>query len=429
MDRLAPPAPAGLGIALSGGGDSAALTVLAADWARGSGHRLAAATVDHGLRPESGAEAAAAGRLAATLGISHTVLRWDDAPGRGNLQAAARAARQRLLGAWAAREGLAAVLTGHTLEDRAETLLLRLARGSGLDGLAALAPAAEVAGTRWLRPCLGLRREALRDLLRARGIGWAEDPSNDDPRFERVRARQALALLAPLGIGAEGLAATAARLGEQRLVLEDAAAALALEARRLGPLGEVVHDGARLAAARADTAFRVLADSLCGIGGAAYRPRQEALERILTALPGPAEGTLAGCCWRADGDSLTIWREAAAAAAPVALVSGAVWDGRWRAEAAGPPGTMLGPLGAPGLAALRAAERSGEWTAPVPFRAAPVALRRVQPALWGAPGLLAAPTAGYTAPDHGGAGPAIADLLAQGCRRAQGLPFRRSACP
>ncbi|MEO0682071.1 MAG: tRNA lysidine(34) synthetase TilS, partial [Pseudomonadota bacterium] len=226
-DRLVELAPPTLGIAVSGGSDSTALLLAAA---RAPGLRVEAATVDHRLRPEAAAEARAVAALCARLDLPHETLVWHDAPGRGNLAQAARDARAALLADWAARRGLGAVALGHTLDDQAETLLMRLARGSGLDGLSAMRPRSERAGAVWLRPALSLRREALRAALRAEGEGWIDDPSNDDRSRDRIRTRDALKTLAALGIDAQGLGAAAERLAEDADLLAAQAAALIREA-------------------------------------------------------------------------------------------------------------------------------------------------------------------------------------------------------
>jgi tRNA(Ile)-lysidine synthase len=209
LDRLVPAKkpsgePPALGVAVSGGGDSTALLVIAARWAHARGHAISAATVDHGLRAGSAAEAAGVAALCARLGIPHETLRAGNLrDAGGNLAAAARDARFALLGGWARAQGLSAVLLGHTMDDQAETVLMRLARGSGAEGLSAMQAVLERAGVVWLRPLLGARRAALREVLRAEGISWVEDPSNEDAQYDRVKARQALAALAPQGIDVE----------------------------------------------------------------------------------------------------------------------------------------------------------------------------------------------------------------------------------
>jgi tRNA(Ile)-lysidine synthase len=260
----------------------------------------------------------------------------------------ARRARQRLIAGWAAGQGIGAVATGHTLDDQAETVLMRLARGSGVDGLSAMAPARRLAGVLWLRPLLAVRRTALRGLLAARGIVWAEDPTNADGRFARVRARAALAALAPLGITAEGLAATAARMGRARRALGLGAAELADRALRIEG-GDIVMDAAALAAAPAELRDRLLAQALVWVAGAPYRPRQADLDRLGAALLAGRGGTLAGCrAWAAGG----LWRIAREwrAVRDLAAAPGDPWDGRWRLTGPGTPGARVGALGPEGLA-------------------------------------------------------------------------------
>ena len=189
LKRLAPDGR--LGVAVSGGSDSIALLRLVRDWSTGPGGRreVCAVTVDHGLRAESASEASIVARICAEWGVAHTIVRAQDLSGAANLQAAARDARYRLMAGWARREGLSAVAVGHTMDDQAETVLMRLGRGAGAEGLSAMAASRDWLGTRWLRPLLGVRRDALRAYLKEREIGWLDDPSNDDPRYERVRAR------------------------------------------------------------------------------------------------------------------------------------------------------------------------------------------------------------------------------------------------
>jgi len=170
-----------VGVAISGGPDSLALLLLTAAARPG---RLEAATVDHGLREESAGEARFVAETSARLAIPHTILR-PPSPIRGNLQSAARAARYALLEEWRAARGLHYVLTAHHADDQAETLLMRLNRGSGLAGLSSIrATNGHVA-----RPLLGWRRAELAAVVAAAGLTWIEDPSNADPRFDRARLR------------------------------------------------------------------------------------------------------------------------------------------------------------------------------------------------------------------------------------------------
>ena len=214
------PRPACLGVAVSGGSDSLALLYLVADWTRQSGVELQVATVDHRLRPEAADEARMVAEHCRTLGASHDTLIWEHEDAAGNLQDMARRARYRLLADWADERGVGLILLGHTLDDQAETFLMRLARGSGVDGLSGMAESRVDDGITWLRPLLGCTREALRDELRSRGLTWSDDPSNEDEKYSRVRVRKLLSALAPLGLDAEKLADTAARMASAREALE-----------------------------------------------------------------------------------------------------------------------------------------------------------------------------------------------------------------
>lgn len=284
-----------------------ALLALSRDWRDSHGVTLLAATVDHGLRPESPAEASSVATCCADWQIPHRTLTLTHLTGNRNLAARAREARYDALSAWAHEIGAETVFLGHTLDDQAETVLMRLARGSGVEGLSGMPVEMHWNGTRFLRPLLNHRRTGLRTWLRERNIGWIEDPTNDDPAFDRVKARQALATLSPLGITAEGLAATADRMARQRQVLEAAANDLTAMASIQTDSG-IALDREALRSALPDTAMRVLAGALMKIGANPYRARFRSLEplyqRILSADNTTA--TLAGCLIRMEPERVLI---------------------------------------------------------------------------------------------------------------------------
>jgi tRNA(Ile)-lysidine synthase len=202
----------GVLLAVSGGPDSTALMHAAAALREASGASVAVATVDHGLRPGSDAEAADVGRAARTLGLPHTRLPWaGPKPGTG-LQEAARDVRYALLSAHAAAIGAGLVLTGHTRDDQAETVLMRLAAGSGLAGLAGMrAERALAPGLVLGRPFLHLPKAILVAWCEARGLAYLRDPSNADPRFARGRLRDAWPVLEREGLTPARLARLAER--------------------------------------------------------------------------------------------------------------------------------------------------------------------------------------------------------------------------
>lgn len=212
-----------VGIALSGGADSTGLLWLAAHC--GFSTRFSALIVDHGLRPGSDAEALAAAGVAQSLGIAAHILKWTgDKPPTG-IQAAARDARYRLMADAAGGLGIQALATAHNLDDVAETFLMRLARGSGLDGLAGIPAETVIHGVPVLRPLLEVPHADLVALLQARGIGWIEDPSNQSPAFERARLRAVMGqAMAELGLSTGKIGLSARRLARAREALEAEAA-------------------------------------------------------------------------------------------------------------------------------------------------------------------------------------------------------------
>jgi tRNA(Ile)-lysidine synthase len=369
-----------IGLAVSGGSDSMAMLWLVAPWAQAQGRPVAVATVDHGLRAEAVEEAAFVARICAGMGVPHEVLRWEGWDKRGNLQARAREARHALLSGWARARGIGTVALGHTMDDQAETVLLRLARGSGVDGLAGMAGVRAQGGLRWVRPLLALRREALRDFLRESGRDWRDDPSNAAERFDRVKARRALAALAPLGLDAEGLSATARRMAMARAALEQVAREAAAAVARIEG-GDVVLARPGFDLLPDETRLRLLSDAVRWVGGSVYRPRLAALEAALAA---GGRRTLQGTVLTRTAADWRVGREWAAVRGMRAEL-GEVWDGRWRVEGPEVPGAELRALGEAGLAACPGWRATGLGRATL----------ATTPAVWRGDVLVAAPVADY----------------------------------
>jgi tRNA(Ile)-lysidine synthase len=268
-------------LAVSGGPDSVALMWLAARWRRGfaRGPRLVAVTIDHGLREEAAREARAVKRLANSLEIEHHTLRWTGTKPKRGVPAAARDARYRLL-AQAARAARAThVLTAHTRDDQAETLLMRLLRGSGIAGLSAMARESERDGVRLVRPLLDVPKSRLIATLSKAKIAFADDPTNRDTVFTRPRLRTLLPLLAAEGGDARGLARLASRLARANAAVEvltdGAERYLALKADPLRP----GYDARAFAGLPEEIRLRLLRRSLDRVGheGPAELARIEAL--------------------------------------------------------------------------------------------------------------------------------------------------------
>jgi tRNA(Ile)-lysidine synthase len=209
-------------LAVSGGPDSLALMWLAARWRRSltRGPRLIAVTVDHGLRPEAAREARDVKRLARTLDLSHRTLRWTGTKPKTGLQAAARAARYRLLAQAARASGATHILTAHTRDDQAETLLMRMLRGSGIAGLAAMARETEREGVWLARPLLDTPKSQLVATLAKAKIAFADDPTNRDLHYTRPRLRALMPALAEEGGDSRNLARLALRLARANAAIE-----------------------------------------------------------------------------------------------------------------------------------------------------------------------------------------------------------------
>ena len=308
-------APA-LVLAISGGPDSTALLFLAARWrkARKHGPKLLAVTVDHGLRTEAAAEARQVARLAKTLGVPHRTVRWTGAKPKTRLQEKARAMRYALLARAAAKADASHVVTAHTLDDQAETVLMRLLRGSGPAGLAGMARQTRRGALALARPLLDVPKSRLIATLRKAGIPFADDPSNRDPRFTRVRMRGLMPALAEEGLGAGRLALLARRLRRAEVALEaavDQAAALArgdwAESRKMEM------ETRYFLALPAEVALRLLgrAVALAGNEGPAELAKLEALQAaIMQQKPAGARfrRTLAGAMITLTSERLTVER-------------------------------------------------------------------------------------------------------------------------
>jgi tRNA(Ile)-lysidine synthase len=337
-------------LAVSGGPDSTALMLLAAQW-KGA-VKFSVLTVDHRLRPQSRREALKVREWAQRQGFDAHVLSWREAKPNAALQARAREARYRLMAQWCAEQGAQGVVTAHTLEDQAETLLMRLARGSGIDGLSAMAEESMVHGVRVLRPLLAVERRRLRAFLIAQGQAFFDDPSNANPAFERIRFRQSAEALEKLGLEPHALARTARRLTRARRALEQTTDELERTTVRHQTEGHAIVALEQFAAAPEDIRVRLLSRLLERIGGASQEARLseiEALNAWIAQGSGRAR-TLGGCRMQRRARSLIIGRELGRMPMkPVKIRPGEtlIWDDRFaiRLGKDGPKGVAVIPLG------------------------------------------------------------------------------------
>ncbi len=350
---LGPDFPTDIALAVSGGGDSMAMLALTHDWARVFGVKLRVVTVDHGLRQESADEAMMVAKECALLGHPHATLRWQW-DGQGNLQDAARRARLELIDAW--RGEIYHVLMAHTQDDVAETFLMRLARGSGVEGLSAMEERRRIVGASGtfevIRPLLNETRAYLRHHIKTLKVPCVDDPSNKDPRFDRVKARNALA---SLGIDSGTLAATAGRLRSASKALTHRAVDVARDCVSEDkccwmPTGDLLIDRDRFADVEDDTQRRLLAAALQWVSSAPYRPRASALEDLLERALSGGGGTLHGVRVIVSGAQLRVTREFVAVQDLSAQLAEeeVTWDGRWHVCSTEPKGLTLRALGPDG---------------------------------------------------------------------------------
>ena len=371
-----PVPPAKLGLAVSGGSDSMAMLHLFAQ----AGWPVQAATVDHRLRPEAAEESAFVAGVCKGLGVPHTKLVWNHGAVPGNLMQAASAARYRLLADWARDQGIAQVALAHTADDQAETFLMGLSRAAGLDGLTGMRPEFSHDGVTFTRPFLQASRADLRASLQRRGLAWVDDPTNDNDRFTRTRARRALQALKPLGITVDRLATVIHNLAMAQGALSDAVAragrdtvhpfagALSFQRQAFLDLGAEVD--------------RLLLQAMLGwMADLAHAPRADSIANLCRAIAQGRDATLAGCRLRHRDGSYTMTREQRAVGGAVS--PDALWDRRWRVAGPAPSGATLGALGAEGLRAL------ANWRA----TGLPREVLMVTPAVWQGNRLIAAPLA------------------------------------
>jgi tRNA(Ile)-lysidine synthase len=393
-------------LAVSGGADSMALMNLVHAWiadkpANHSKSTLSVVTVDHALRAGSAAEATMVAAAAARLGRPHTTLTWDGPKPATGIQAAARAARYDLIRAHLMAHAWPAVATAHTADDQAETLLMRLARGSGIDGLAAMRPSGSLGdGKTLLRPLLGIAKSELVAYLTNNGIAWAEDPSNSSQSFERVRLRTSRAELATHGLDfdSKALARTAQRSARASDALVQYTAHIwstAGDHARLDALGTATLNWRWLCAQPEDIRLRILAGLFDCIGGRPESTSLGQLEALTSARDWhPLVGTLNGTKISAADGRCTIIREWGRNALPTQTLSPgvpALWDRRFRItlSAACPTPLHLACLDTHGIDALKRLNTPGlDHPKPV---------LQSQPALWHGTQLVAAPTLAYVA--------------------------------
>lgn len=334
-------------IAVSGGSDSTALMRLTRDWrdANVPDLTLSVLTVDHGLRPQSAQELRQVAGWAGELGLAHHALVWEGPKPSSGIQAKAREARYGLMANWCRDHGAGLLLTGHTMDDQAETVLMRLSRTLSADSLAGIPALGNWEGVALYRPLLGARRDALRAYLGSLGQNWVEDASNADERFERVRVRQSLTVLGQKGVTPERLAALAAAGARASALLDRLSSrwlSLWLKEEDTG----ICHvPSAPFLGLPEPLQQRILDRIVHHYGGGASSVEPEELRRLARwVAEGPVRCTLGGALLGRRKQGFWVTREASRIPPDPLVIpesGSAVWDGRFLIKAA--PGTTVAP--------------------------------------------------------------------------------------
>jgi tRNA(Ile)-lysidine synthase len=320
-----------IAIAVSGGGDSSALTYLAIEWVKFVGGKITALTVDHGLRSESRSEAQSVGGWVNDLGIQHQILNWEGHKPTSQIQASAREARYRLMDDWCKENAVLHLLLAHTQNDQAETFLMRKDHGSGPVGLAAMSQVIELTNCRILRPLLAETNADLRLLLKKQKAEWIEDPSNQDDKYERVRIRLRIQ---NEKISCSEMAMVAAKFGTIRLHKSKELSAFIARTVYLSPFGFAHLDLSRTPNVSDDLVLRLFARLLTTIGGRTYSPSKSQLGTGLKELLGKkvSSVTCSGCQIIRKTGGYLIVREQRGLPMPIRVQSGQIihWDHRFR---------------------------------------------------------------------------------------------------
>ena len=409
MAQFEIPQGARIAVAVSGGADSMALALLLAEWAPAHKVSLHGLTVDHRLRDAAESEAERVSGWLALRNIPHTTLSWEEGVHLRNVDAspqhAAREARYRLMVEWCVANDCAYLFVAHHADDQVETFLMRLARGSGVDGLAAMSALSSRGSVNLARPLLEFTKEHLIEVCRVHDQDWLNDPSNESEASTRVRFRKAQQMFEKEGLTRQRLLATVRHLRRAKVALDHAVTQLLKASGSLDEFGVVRLTVQALAGAPEEVGLRALSRILAAVSGSTYGPRFESLEGLYgCAVSGPwRDATLHGCFIARGGKDLIVCREAAQIISDQKFVMGinVVWDGRFRVS--------LRPIG------IQRSDQSftlkrltpSVWKslryekAAFPLEALPPRVRETLPAIFDSKGLLSVPHAGYMRNNEG----------------------------
>jgi len=393
-----------------------ALLALSKQWAERHSGKVTALVVDHRLRDDSTIEAETVLNRARLLGVEACILTRDGEPILANIQAQARAARYSLLIEWCARNGNLHLLLGHHRDDQAETLRMREERGSGDDGLAGMPSVLEYADVRLLRPLLRVPKSRLRATVTEFGLVAVEDPSNCDPRFDRVRTRNSFTAEADREI----LSGRADRYGVDRFHREEATAAHLAQNAEIHPEGYATLEPHSWRQESNDVGIRALSILCAIIGGRRYPAHREKVKRLQDAIVRNTVGggrTMSGCRIVPSNGKLLILRELALIEREVELDGQKLWDGRYRAELTDQVHLSIGKLGEDGLREVLSRQPD------VPTHHLPKMVLPTLPAIWDLEGVYQVPHLSYSRDSKGADGLSINNVRFAPIRPLQATRF------
>ncbi len=402
MSRKKPPTladDAKVAVAVSGGSDSLALLHSFFKNRYTSGPKnVCAVTVDHRLRDDSGQEAEYVAWICDHWGIEHTILKWGEWDGQGNLQDAARRARYRLMAEWGHENGVDAIVLGHTILDRAETFLMQVGRKAGIDGLTTMPEAFERDGMWFHRPFLDANRSELKEALTKEDIFWISDPSNEDESFQRVRVRSALDLLAQADITPYAIADVMNNLGKVRESLLDIFRLLAEQQVREDN-GDIVISARHYMAMPPEFRRMLLQYGVHWVAGGEHGPRMRSLKKLPMISGRYVPFTVGGCIIlnfvsmpidapRMGGGPADVEMRITREHEPVSRLEtplNELWDGRWHLEGPSDENLRIRALG-------EAVNQCPDWRETGIPRQSLLA----SPSVWHENTLISAPLAGYS---------------------------------
>tara|TARA_B100001248_G_scaffold258832_2_gene243790 strand:- start:667 stop:1944 length:1278 start_codon:yes stop_codon:yes gene_type:complete len=323
--------PDTLGVAVSGGSDSLSLLYLIDAWPNKKNLKIVILTVDHNLRNGSADEALYVGELCNKLGLIHKTLFWDHEDIEGNLSASAREARYRLMQNSIPSDAI--LITGHTLDDQAETFLMRLRRGSGVDGLASMAEQSYLSfgndGITIFRPLLDFERQTLRKVLKFYKVDWIEDPTNNDRSFERVRVRDLLARFVEIGIDKNTIGRTALLMQSAKTALNHFASDCY---EKFGSCdnGDIIFDFSEFSKQPLDVKRRLISAAQKWISNQKYRPRLSQVDALINSIDEKVTFSGSGTICYFHNNSIRITREANACVCEIEASNDVIFDRRWK---------------------------------------------------------------------------------------------------